>query len=211
MFTGIVEEVGTVLGVSRGDKSSVLHIGGEKIFDDLSLGDSVAVNGLCLTVSALAGNSFCADVMHETLSRSSIGTLRAGSRVNLERALKLGGRLGGHIVLGHIDGTGRISKVERDDTAWIYSIDAKSEIMRYIAPKGSVAVDGISLTIASRRSDGFSVSVIPHTAKSTVLSEKSAGEIVNLETDIIGRYTEQFLTAQNGSGITREFLQKYGF
>jgi len=215
MFTGIVEETGTVLAIKKNTRSSVLSIRGELIFSDLKRGDSVAVNGVCLTVAERSGHVFTADVMHETLNRSSLGGMAPGDRVNLERAMPADGRFGGHIVAGHIDGTGVIAEVKKDDNAVLYAIKAPGKIMKYIVEKGSVAIDGISLTVASAGFDSFTVSIIPHTAKSTILSEKSAGDTVNIENDMIGKYIEKLL-GHTGDGaeksdITEEFLIKYGF
>ena len=215
MFTGIVEEIGAIQGVRRGVHSSSLTIQGSIIFDDLKLGDSVAVNGVCLTVADYSKDTFTADVMHETLNRSSIGTLNTGSHVNLERAMPANGRFGGHIVTGHIDGTGVITEIKKDDNAILYSIRAADKIIKYIVEKGSVAIDGISLTIATVSAENFSVSIIPHTAKSTTLSEKAVGDIVNLENDVIGKYVEKLLGHEQElkpkSNITKEFLTKFGY
>ncbi|MCL1810235.1 MAG: riboflavin synthase [Clostridiales bacterium] len=215
MFTGIIEEIGTVQGVKKGVNFSALSISGYSIFGDLKIGDSVAVNGVCLTVSGLAGKTFTADVMHETLTRSATGSLKAGSRVNLERALPADGRFGGHIVSGHIDGTGTIVGVKPDGNAVLYKIMAPGHVMKYIVEKGSVAVDGISLTVTEAAQGWFGVSVIPHTLKATALAGKSSGDEVNLECDIIGKYVEKLMrceTAENQeSGITMEFLAKFGY
>ena len=212
MFTGIVEEKGTVKRISRG-QNSCIEIQADKIFSDIHIGDSIAVNGVCLTVTDFSGNIFTADVMNETFSRSSFGSLRAGSHVNLERATSANGRFGGHIVSGHIDGTGKIISTRKDDNAVWYKISADKNIIKYIVEKGSVAIDGISLTVAKAERDNFSVSVIPHTSEETILSEKKAGDIVNLENDIIGKYVERFLNfgKTEKSGITTDFLAKNGF
>ena len=215
MFTGIVEELGTIRSIRRGAASAVLSIGAEAVLSDLRIGDSVAVNGVCLTATGVDGSGFTADVMHETLQRSSLGALGPGSRVNLERAMAADGRFGGHIVSGHIDGTGTIAERRRDDNAVWYTVSASPALLRYIVEKGSVAIDGISLTVASVEADRFSVSVIPHTAAVTVLGRKRPGDIVNLETDIIGKYVEKLLrpaedTAPKG-GISLEFLMENGF
>lgn len=215
LFTGIVEEVGRIAKVTRGTASSRLTVSGKRIFDGLSFGDSVAVNGVCLTVTDLSANAFTADVMNETLSRTNLRELKVGSPVDLERAMAADGRFGGHIVSGHIDGTGTIVRIERDDIAIWYTISAQAGIMRYIIEKGSVAIDGISLTVARVTSGDFSVSLIPHTAKETVLGYKRVGDTVNLENDIVGKYIEHFLrleeTPVKQSGITRDFLLKAGF
>lgn len=211
MFTGIIEEKGKIKRISRSGNFSVLTVGGKDIFSDLAIGDSVAVNGVCLTVTGISAETFTADVMHETLNRSSLGDLSVGSNVNLERAMPANGRFGGHIVSGHIDGTGRIIRTRDDGIAVWYTIAAESEILKYIVIKGSVAIDGISLTVAERGADRFSVSVIPHTAKVTILGEKSPGDIVNLEVDIIGKYVEQLMKKETTGGLTEEFLRENGF
>ncbi len=218
MFTGIVEEIGCIGEIRRGASSSALTIRGQMIFEDLKPGDSVAVNGVCLTATVIRNNTFTADVMHETLNRSSLGRLRGGSHVNLERAMAADGRFGGHIVSGHIDGTGTISDIRRDDNAVWYTIQANPVCLRYIVEKGSIAMDGISLTVAQVDPDAFRVSVIPHTARTTILSEKRVGDIVNLENDVIGKYVERLLqqpTVQPQqpaeSGITRAFLTRFGY
>ena len=215
MFTGIVEELGTIRSIRRGAASAVLSIGAEAVLSDLRIGDSVAVNGVCLTATGVDGSGFTADVMHETLQRSSLGALGPGSRVNLERAMAADGRFGGHIVSGHIDGTGTIAERRRDDNAVWYTVRTPPELLRYIVEKGSVAIDGISLTVASVEADRFSVSVIPHTAAVTLLGAKGPGDVVNLETDIIGKYVERLLrpadTPTARSGISLEFLAENGF
>lgn len=215
MFTGIVEEMGVLRSVRRGAHSAVLSIGAETVLSDLKIGDSVAVNGVCLTATTVDAGGFTADVMHETLNRSSLGALVPGSPVNLERAMAANGRFGGHMVAGHIDGTGTITARRQDDNAVWYTVSAAPSLLRYIVEKGSIAIDGISLTVASVAADRFSVSVIPHTAAVTVLGRKRPGDIVNLETDLIGKYVEKLLrpaedTAPKG-GISLEFLMENGF
>ena len=215
MFTGIVEELGTIRSIRRGAASAVLSIGAEAVLSDLRIGDGVAVNGVCLTATGVDRSGFTADVMHETLQRSSLGALGPGSRVNLERAMAADGRFGGHIVSGHIDGTGTIAERRRDDNAVWYTVSAPPALLRYIVEKGSIAIDGISLTVASVEADRFSVSVIPHTAAVTLLGAKGPGDVVNLETDIIGKYVERLLrpadTPAARSGISLEFLAENGF
>lgn len=215
MFTGIIEEVGTVKSIQKGAVSSFIQINADTVLNDAHIGDSIAVNGVCLTVTDLTGNSFQADVMNETLSRSSLGSLKNGSPVNLERAMSAQGRFGGHIVSGHIDGTGVISSVKQDGIALWYTINTDSEILRYIVEKGSIAIDGISLTVAKVTANDFSVSIIPHTAAQTVLNSKKTGDTVNLENDIIGKYVEKFLNPDEKksekSRITMDFLAKNGF
>lgn len=201
MFTGIVEEVGTVRTVSRGAHSATLTIEARTVLEGTKLGDSIAVNGVCLTVTALGPRSFSADVMHETLRRSDLGALHAGSPVNLERALAANGRFGGHIVSGHIDAVGTIRRIERDDNAVWYTIGTDRGTLRSIIMKGSITVDGISLTVARLTDDAFAVSIIPHTRAETILPTKHVGDAVNLETDVIGKYVERFLTfSTTGAG-----------
>ena len=193
MFTGIIEEKGRILSIKPGSRSCVLTIAGKKIFSDLRIGHSVAVNGVCLTARTVSPDHFTADVMRETLERSSLGRLRPGSKVNLERAMAADGRFGGHIVSGHIDGTGTISRIEKDDNAIWYTIETPANLLRYIVEKGSIAIDGISLTVARITDHDFSVSIIPHTAAETTLSEKKSGDPVNLENDLVGKYVEKLL------------------
>lgn len=193
MFTGIIEEIGSVKRVSVGGKSGSIEIAAKKVLEGTKIGDSIAVNGVCLTVTSLGSSSFTADVMAETLRRSSLGSLSVGNGVNLERAMAADGRFGGHLVSGHIDGTGTISKMQKEENAvWVH-IQANSEILNLIVEKGSIAIDGISLTVAGVSDSEFSVSVIPHTAKETTLLSKKAGDTVNLENDIIGKYVQKLL------------------
>lgn len=215
MFTGIVEEIGIVNKIKRGRYSAVLEIGAGEMLEDVKVGDSIAVNGICLTVTALRSGAFTADVMHETLNRSALSSVIRGSHVNLERAMKANGRFGGHIVSGHIDGTGKIIYRYKDDNAVWFTIQTKPEILRYVVEKGSITIDGISLTVSKTEKDSFSISAIPHTVKQTILNERKEGSFVNLETDIIGKYVEKllpvYLIQQTGSSITKDFLTKYGF
>ena len=209
MFTGIIEEVGAVCSVKKGVRSCVLEIKGSKIFDDLKTGDSVAVNGVCLTASEIHGNVFLADVMAETVRRSNLGLLKKGSSVNLERAMSANGRFGGHIVSGHIDGTGIITSLKREENAVWVTITADESLMHYIVMKGSVAVDGISLTVAKVYKDALCVSVIPHTGKETTLLGRKSGDKVSIECDIIGKYVEKLCSKQEE--LTEDFFRKYGF
>ncbi len=213
MFTGIIEEVGTVKTVQHSGSNSFIRIEAKKILEDIHLGDSIAVNGVCLTVTHFDSTTFQADVMNETLSRSSLGSLRNGSPVNLERAMAAGGRFGGHIVSGHIDGTGTVSDIRNDGIAVWYTVSAKPEILRYIVEKGSIAIDGISLTVAKVTDNSFSVSIIPHTASVTILGTKKTGDIVNLENDIVGKYVEKLMKPADSpqSGLNMEMLAKNGF
>ncbi|WP_186566446.1 riboflavin synthase [Lawsonibacter celer] len=215
MFTGITEEIGIIRAVRRSACASVLSIGASLVLSDLRIGDSVAVNGVCLTATGKDAGGFTADVMHETLNRSSLGRLVPGSRVNLERAMAADGRFGGHIVSGHIDGTGRITARRQDGSAVWYTVEAVPTLLQYMVEKGSVAIDGVSLTIAAVTETDFSVSLIPHTAGVTILGGKRPGDVVNLETDVIGKYVEKLLRPKQGTGpaggITLEFLAGNGF
>ena len=216
MFTGIVEETGTLRSLSRGSKSCVIHVQCSTVLEDTRIGDSIAVNGICLTVTSMESGGFTADVMNETLSRSSLAQTRPGDPVNLERAMAANGRFGGHIVSGHIDGTGIIREIRDDDNAVWYTVEAPPEILRYVVEKGSIAIDGISLTVARVDDRSFQVSVIPHTRAVTALSSRRVGSPVNLENDIVGKYVEKLMQpapSESGpaSGITMEFLAQYGF
>ena len=215
MFTGIVEEMGTIRSIRKGSHSAILEIQAKVVLEDIHIGDSIAVNGVCLTATSFTANSFTADVMHETLNRSSLASLKPGSRVNLERAMAANGRFGGHIVSGHVDGLGTILSTLRDDNAIWYTIGTSPEVLRYIVEKGSITIDGISLTVARVDSQSFSISAIPHTVAVTVLQDRKPGDKVNLETDIIGKYVKKLLlpkeTPKEESGITWDFLVKYGF
>ena len=215
MFTGIIEELGTVERVTRGRVSAILAIRAEAILSDLKIGDSVAVNGVCLTATGLTGHGFTADVMHETLDRSALAGLGPGSRVNLERAMAANGRFGGHIVAGHVDGVGTIAAIEQDDNAIWFTITAPEQVLRYVVEKGSIAIDGISLTVARVETDRFAVSVIPHTAAVTLLGQRRTGDRVNLESDLVGKYVERLLRPapeeKGQSRLTMEFLTQHGF
>lgn len=215
MFTGIIEEIGVLMGIRHGPDSAQLVIEAEKVLEDSRVGDSIAVNGVCLTALHFDSRRFTADVMAETLSKTNLGRLHSGDRVNLERALRLGDRLGGHLVSGHIDGVGTITRQERHDIATLISVRAPQEIMRYLIKKGSVAIDGASLTVVDLDTEHFRVSLIPHTAHATVLGLKRVGDTVNLEADVIGKYVEKLVCpkeeAGRESGINLSFLSEHGF
>ena len=212
MFTGIIEEVGSLKKLQKEAAGAVFEISCKRVLEGLQIGDSIAANGVCLTATAFTSHSFTAAAMHETLRRSTLGNLHPGSPINLDRAMAANGRFGGHMVAGHIDGTGTISNIEKDGNAVWYTLQASPQILRYIVEKGSVALDGISLTVAEVRADYFKVSVIPHTLAQTALAQKRTGDCVNIENDIIGKYVEKLLgTPQKSSGITKEFLSRYGF
>lgn len=214
MFTGIIEELGTVIQLDQQGVSARITLEADTVLDNTKLGDSIAVNGVCLTVTDLQKGGFCADVMAETLRRSSLGALKKGSKVNLERAMAADGRFGGHMVSGHIDGTGEIAKISPEGTAVWYTIEAPQSILDGIVEKGSIAIDGISLTVAEVTEQNFSVSIIPHTGANTTLSLRKQGDIVNLENDVVGKYVQKFLSSKKDkkkSNVTEEFLGKYGF
>ncbi|MBR5068991.1 MAG: riboflavin synthase [Bacteroidales bacterium] len=193
MFTGIIEEVGHVKALHRGAKSFTLEVEANLVVQDVKVGDSIATNGVCLTVTSLGDHGFSADVMPETVERTALGRLKPGSPVNLERALSLQSRLGGHIVSGHIDGTGRIAARRQDDTALWLTVECDSKLLRYIIEKGSITVEGVSLTVARVDERSFSVSLIPHTQLVTTLHRLRIGDLVNLENDIIAKYVEKLL------------------
>ena len=210
MFTGIVEEIGRIHHISKTSRAEKLVISCEKVLEGTKIGDSIAVNGTCLTVTAMDGTSFSADVTPETMRRTAFSLFRPGTPVNLERALRLGDRLGGHIMMGHVDGTGRILSMKKDDNAVNISISTDRKWMRYIIEKGSVAVDGISLTVAGRTEKSFSIALIPHTGSETALLLKHPGDLVNLECDYLGKYVEQLLKEGPTEGLTMGMLETLG-
>jgi riboflavin synthase len=207
MFTGIVEAVGSVAALPPGG----LVISAGPVLDGLKLGASVAVNGVCLTVTEFSQGSFTVDVMPETLRRTNLGKLRIGDAVNLERAMTLGGEMGGHLVQGHVDATGRVAAAASEGEAIIMRFEVPPEVMRYIVPKGFIAVDGISLTVMNRGASWFEVSVVGFTRQNTVLGGRRAGDTVNLEADIIAKYVEQLGKPPEGGGITMNLLEENGF
>lgn len=216
MFTGIVEEIGHIEAIEKGNRSAKLVITANKILQDIQLGDSIAVNGICLTACRISKSNFTADVMAETMNRSNLGNLKKGSAVNLERAMPANRRFGGHIVSGHVDGTGTIIDFKKDENAVWVTIKAGANLLKYIVEKGSIAIDGISLTVAYVDDSCFKVSIIPHTADETILLHKKTGDTVNLECDVIGKYVEKLLyynkqEQTEQKGITLEFLQQNGF
>ena len=206
MFTGIVEEIGHVRSIRRGTKSITLEIEAAKVLENTQVGDSICTNGVCLTVTAMKDGAYCADVMPETVRMTSLAALVKGSEVNLERALTLNTRLGGHLVSGHVDGTATVARRSQDDNAiWLW-MDCKPELMRYIVQKGSVTVQGISLTVAKVTDGSFAVSLIPHTQSATTLHNAKVGDVVNIETDIIARYVEKLM---NGHSATEDKIELY--
>lgn len=215
MFTGIVEELGCVSTVKRGNQSSVIIIKAKKVLEDVAIGDSIAVNGVCLTAKSFDATTFQADVMNETFQRSNLGKLKPGDAVNLERAMLAGGRFGGHMVAGHVDDTGVITNMKRDDNAIWFTISANEKILHYCVEKGSITIDGISLTIADMGDDYLKISVIPHTMEQTNLGKKRIGDLVNLENDMVGKYIEKFVTKETKESqeceLTQEMLFQAGF
>lgn len=217
MFTGIVEEIGSLKEISIGSGLGNIEIECNKVLEETKIGDSIAVNGVCLTVNKINSNSFVADIMGETLDRTNLGRLKDGNKVNLERALKVSDRFGGHIVSGHVDGKGQILSIDnKEDGTW-FTISADKEILKYIILKGSITIDGISLTVAYVDNEIFKVSIIPHTLKNTILAQKIQGSYVNLENDIMGKYIEKFMifskteSENEKSKITLDFLRENGF
>lgn len=214
MFTGIIEELGAVRSLSARGDSAQLTVVARKVLSDVHPGDSIAVNGVCLTVVSFSAQEFTADVMPETLRKTNLFQLKTGHAVNLERALALGGRLGGHLVSGHVDGVGKIREKRSEGNAVLIHISEPPEVLRFVVLKGSIAVDGVSLTVAGLSYDSFSVSIIPHTASETTLGHKAVGDPVNLENDLIGKYVERLLHAYQESSpknISMEFLKANGF
>ncbi|NLO97574.1 MAG: riboflavin synthase [Peptococcaceae bacterium] len=213
MFTGIIEELGTVQKLDALKDSARLTIKASKVLEQTQIGDSIAVNGVCLTVTTLSANTFTVDIMYETLVKTNLQLLKQNSLVNLERALQLQTRLGGHLVSGHIDGIGKILTINDVGIAKVYKIAADSTITDYSVPKGSIAIDGISLTLIDVEKDYFTVSLIPHTAQNTTLGYKVPGDTVNIETDIIGKYIAKFIQAQKEmkKDISIDFLAEHGF
>ena len=211
MFTGIIEEMGTVKALRREAGAARLSLSAVKVLDGTSLGDSICVNGVCLTVVETGKNEFSADVAVETLRVTNLGELKTGARVNLERALQLSARIGGHLVSGHVDAVGRIREKRDEGNGWRIFFDAPEAVLRYVIKKGSIAIDGISLTVADVDRAGFSIAMIPHTAKLTTLGYKAAGDSVNLEADIIGKYVERLLPGRAEGNVSLELLRKNGF
>jgi riboflavin synthase len=215
LFTGLIEEIGKVKSVIKSTKSAKIIINSKKVLEEVKIGDSISTNGVCLTVTEYGSNYFTVDVMAETMRRSNLSTLSNGDSVNLERALRLGDRLGGHIVSGHIDGIGSISNFENEDNAVWITIDASVELLKYIVEKGSIAIDGVSLTVAYVDEKAFKVSIIPHTKEVTILLTKKVGDIVNLECDMLGKYVEKLMSFKEQTstkqGIDLKFLSEHGF
>lgn len=211
MFTGIIEEMGTVKALRREAGAARLSLYAATVLDGTALGDSICVNGVCLTVVEMGKSEFSADVAVETLRVTNLGELKAGARVNLERALQLSARIGGHLVSGHVDAVGRLREKRDEGNGWRIFFDAPETVLRYVIKKGSIAIDGISLTVADVDRAGFSIAMIPHTARLTTLGFKAAGDTVNLESDIIGKYVERLLPGRAEGNVSLELLKKNGF
>lgn len=215
MFTGLVEEVGSIISIHKGEKSAQIVIKAHRVLENVRLGDSIAVNGVCLTVTDFSPSAFNVDVMAETIRKTNLKDLSPGSTINLERALRLGDRLGGHLVSGHIDGVGTLKNFHKEDNAVWITIGASADLLKYIIPKGSIAIDGVSLTVAFVDDKLFKVSIIPHTKEATTLLTKAVGSPVNLECDMIGKYIEKFISHKEAPSPQRsldmEFLTKHGF
>jgi len=217
MFTGIIEEVGVLEEITTGDGFGVMKVKCNKVLEDTKIGDSIATNGVCLTVKEMDTFSFKADVMGETLAKSNLGDLKIGDKLNLERALRFSDRLGGHIVSGHIDGAGEIVSIKEERNGTWFTISASQDVLKYIIYKGSIGIDGISLTVAYVDNEVFKVSVIPHTLENTILFGKKINSKVNLECDLVGKYIEKLFTSKDEkeeikkSNITMDFLKNSGF
>lgn len=217
MFTGIIEEVGILEEFSAGNGFGVMEIKCDEVLKETRIGDSIATNGVCLTVKEKSSNSFKAEVMGETLAKSNLGNLKVGDKLNLERALRLSDRLGGHIVSGHIDGVGTIVSIQEESNGTWFTISAPKEVLKYVIYKGSIGIDGISLTVAYVDDEVFKVSVIPHTLDNTILPHKKVNSKVNLECDLVGKYVEKLFGVKDEkeetekSNITMEFLRNNGF
>jgi len=213
LFSGLIEEMGQVLEIKHGSEEAYINIAAKKVLEGCAIGDSIAVNGVCLTVTSMGKDSFTADIMNTTLTKSNLGKLGSGSGVNLERAMALGERLGGHLVSGHIDGVGKIVSMEKQGIALLIEIIPPSDLLPYLINQGSVALDGISLTVAQKKKESFIVSLIPHTAGQTTLAMKKTGDSVNIETDMIAKYVESLMVTpkQKESKLDTTFLAEHGF
>lgn len=221
MFTGLVESVGKITSIERQGEGSRITVSAGKIAEDVVMGESIAINGVCLTVTDIRPPQLSFDAVYETMRKTALGELQSGDNVNLERSLPVGGRLGGHIVQGHVDGTGRIASIRPVGNSWFVYIDASPELMRYIVTKGSVCLDGISLTVADSADRTFSVSIIPHTWENTTLRDKRAGDTINIECDILGKYVEKLLGghlagvdrvgSERGGGVSMDLLARSGY
>ena len=210
MFTGIIQEIGTILRISPGEAYK-LRINAKKVLEGIERGDSISVDGACLTVVDFDKSEFEVDAMPETIEKTTLKYLQLGSRVNLETSLKLGDKMGGHWVLGHVDGTGKILSTKKAANSVVYEISISRKLSKYLVPKGSVAIDGISLTIIDCGEESFTIGLIPHTWESTTLGDKGVGHHVNLETDVMGKYIYRYMRGASQEGVTEEYLRESGF
>jgi riboflavin synthase len=217
MFTGLIEEVGEITSVTRKGNSAQITVKAGKILKDTKIGDSISTNGVCLTVTEKTSNTFTVDVMPETMNRSNLKNFKYGLKVNLERALRVGDRLDGHMVSGHVDGLGKIANYLKEDNAVWITVEADKSLLKYIIEKGSIAIDGTSLTVAYVDDRSFKVSIIPHTGEATTLLDKKIGDEVNLECDMVGKYIEKFMKfeedkpEESNSNLNEDFLRQNGF
>lgn len=217
MFTGLIEEVGEITSVTRKGNSAQITVRAGKILKDTKIGDSISTNGVCLTVTEKTSNTFTVDVMPETMKRTNLKNFKYGSKVNLERALRVGDRLDGHMVSGHVDGLGKIANYLKEDNAVWITVEADKSLLKYIIEKGSIAIDGTSLTVAYVDDRSFKVSIIPHTGEATTLLDKKIGYEVNLECDMVGKYIEKFMkyeedkSEESNSNLNEDFLRQNGF
>jgi riboflavin synthase len=211
MFTGLVEDVGVIAAVVPRGSGVAISVRTSIPLADVAVGDSIALDGVCLTAETLQGDVFTATAGRETLTRTTLGALRPGSRVHLERALRLGGRLGGHIVQGHVDGVGRVRSNTRQRESWVMWVEVPRELSRYVAAKGSVCLDGVSLTVNELDGDALRVGVIPHTAEVTKFAARVPGDAINVEVDILAKYVERLLAPTSGPGVSLDLLKRNGF
>lgn len=211
MFTGIIEEIGTIQKMKKGPQSLRLTLSAQTVLEDTNIGDSIATSGVCLTVTDQTASTFSVDVMYETLNRSSLAALNVGSKVNLERALTLQKRLGGHLMSGHVDGLASLISLKEEDIAWIYRFKVDASLTKYMVEKGSIGIDGISLTLIDVTKDEFAVSIIPHTQANTTLAALKVGDKVNIEVDMMSKYVEKILGVSKPKGLSEERLKSYGY
>lgn len=211
MFTGIIEEIGTIQKMKKGPQSLRLTLTAQTVLEDTNIGDSIATSGVCLTVTDQTASTFSVDVMYETLNRSSLAALNVGSKVNLERALTLQKRLGGHLMSGHVDGLASLISLKEEDIAWIYRFKVDASLTKYMVEKGSIGIDGISLTLIDVTKDEFAVSIIPHTQANTTLAALKVGDKVNIEVDMMSKYVEKILGVSKPKGLSEERLKSYGY
>lgn len=210
MFTGLIEEIGTLKKITTNNDGKEFSIAAEKVLEDVKLGDSIAIDGVCLSVTSFSQNEFSVQAVHETIRKTTLGSVQVGCKINLERAMSANGRFGGHIVQGHVDGTGTILSINRYQKSAEIELSLSNDLLKYIVPKGSVTISGISLTVAEKRSSSILIAVIPITLEDTNLGMKRIGDLVNIETDIFAKYIENFMENKNGSDIITK-MKKWGY